>query len=121
MRYAVPTGLFAAAMLTGCQAEDKDTSDYELLAPRDQLIRLSMDLRGIHPSEPELWAFENTDELARPSVYENYVDTWIEDPAFVGRVKEIFNQRYLMRTGTVYFDTNDMPELAGIDDRVMAD
>jgi hypothetical protein len=121
MRHAVPTSLFAVAMLTGCQAEQGEQADFELQAPRDQLIRLSMDLRGIHPTEGELYQYENSDPLARDALYTDHVDTWIEEPAFVGRVEEIFNQRYLMRTGQVYFDTDGMPELAGIDDRIMAD
>lgn len=120
MRHALPTGLLAMAMLAGCQ-EEAAQQDFQLLSPRDQLIRLSMDLRGLHPTEAELWSFENSDPLVQDTQYADYVDTWMAAPEFMGRVKEIFNQRYLMRTGVVYFDTADIPELAGIDDRVMAD
>ena len=109
MRHALPTGLLAVAMLAGCQKET-ELPAYELLSPRDQLIRLSMDLRGLHPSEADLWRFENSDSLVQEAMYADYVDAWLAEPEFIGRVKEIFNQRYLMRTGQVYFDTADIPE-----------
>ena len=80
-----------------------------------------MDRRGTHPTEGEMYQYENSDPLAQDTLYANYADEWIADPHFIGRVKEIFNQRFLMRTGQVYFDTADNPELAGIDDRIMAD
>ena len=92
MRHTLPIGLFAMAMLAGCQDEKTEQAEYQLLAPRDQLIRLSMDLRGTHPTEGEMYQFENSDPLAQDTLYANYADEWIADPHFIGRVKEIFNQ-----------------------------
>ncbi|MEO0602170.1 MAG: hypothetical protein AAF211_12085, partial [Myxococcota bacterium] len=91
----------------------------DLLDARSQLIRLSMDLRGVHPTEQELWGFENA--LDQDTLYREYAETWIDDPRFIGRVKEIFNERLLVKTGDVYFDTGNIPELRDIDDRRMAD
>ncbi len=106
-------------LVGGCATEEEAEPTVELLDARGQLIRLSMDLRGIHPTEVELWAFENAPE---PEImYDSYAEAWIEDPRFLDRIKEIFNERYLLRTGDVYFDTSDMPGLSGIDDRRMAD
>lgn len=115
MRTLAPLLFLAGA----CVTEEATDPTVELLDARGQLIRLSMDLRGIHPTEVELWAFENAPE---PEImYNSYADAWIEDPRFIGRLKEIFNERYLLRTGEVYFDTDEVPGLSGIDDRRMAD
>jgi len=86
-----------------------------MLSARAQLIRLSVDLRGIHPTEADIRAYEEAPEL-----WNHYIDEWIEDPRFVDRMKEIFNLRFFSRNGMTYFD----PEVAGvfgIDDRDMAD
>jgi hypothetical protein len=122
MRQAMPIGLTALLALTalaGCAPPEPSPDALELLAPRDQLIRLSMDLRGVHPTEAELVAYEQSEypELD----YASFADTWIETADFVPRVREIFNQRLLVKTGDVYFDYDDIPALSGVDDRRMAD
>ncbi|NCG22113.1 MAG: hypothetical protein GWP91_24115, partial [Rhodobacterales bacterium] len=66
------------------------------------LIRLSVDLRGVHPTEAELKAYENN-----PAAWESYVDNWLNDPRFVDRTLEVFNGRFLMRTGDTYFHLED--------------
>ncbi|MCA9492534.1 MAG: hypothetical protein KC621_21520 [Myxococcales bacterium] len=111
----------ALSLLAACQQDEAAQSDVVDLPARDQLIRLSMDLRGVHPTEPELWQFENVDPIARDGLYDSYAAEWIEDPRFIGRMKEIFNQRLLFRTGDVYFDQRDMDGLSNVDDRVMAE
>src|SRR5690349_21524092 len=118
MRQAIPFGLLGVLGFIGCKAETELPNAIESLPRREQLIRLSMDLRGIHPSEAELEFYEAS-QLPDDS-YADYADQWIEETAFIPRVKEIFNERYLVRTGDVYFDTNEIPALAGIDDIVMA-
>jgi hypothetical protein len=37
-----------------------------------------------------------------PSLYEDYVDRYLQDPRMLERVREIYNSRYLMRVGTNY-------------------
>lgn len=109
-------GLLPLLLLAGCaETAPEEASPFERLENRRQLIRLSVDLRGVHPSEEELLSFQEND--AR---YEEYVDLWLEDPRFVDRMKEIFNERYLVRTGDTYFDPQDRG-LENISDRVMAD
>ena len=104
----------AAALLAGCGTVEEADPNVEPLDLRAQLIRLSVDLRGVHPSEAELVQLEAAEE---PKVqYDAFADAWIEDRRFFGRIKEVFNERYLLRTGETYFGGLD-----GIDDRRMAD
>ncbi len=119
MRHLGPIGLVAVA-LAGCgQPEEVVEPTVDLLDARSQLIRLSMDLRGVHPTEQELWDYDNA--IDKDALYTQHAQAWIEDSRFLDRIKEIFNERYLLRTGQVYFDTGDIPELRDIDDRRMAD
>jgi len=83
----------------------KSHSAIERLAAREQLIRLSVDTRGIHPDATELAVIEES-----PENYEAFVDRYLQDPRFLGRMRDIFNQRYLTRTGDTYFS----PSEAGI-------
>ena len=83
-------------MLLACEPQEP-AEDPRLLSPRRQLIRLSVDLRGVHPGEEELQAIEE-----HPYLYEDYVDRYLEDPRFLERVRQIFNHRYLTRTGSTY-------------------
>jgi len=123
MRHLGPIGLAAVALL-GCGDQPEVTAEpaVDLLDARSQLIRLSMDLRGVHPTEQELWEYDNAlDDITRNRLYQEHAQEWIEDPRFLPRIKEIFNERYLVRTGDVYFDTDDIPALRDVDDRRMAD
>jgi hypothetical protein len=96
------TSLVLLAM-AGCgQAPEEGPT---LLGPREQLIRASVELRGVHPSEEELEAIE-----ASPGLYADFVDRYLEDERFLERVREIFNTRWQTRTGETYFD----PEEAGL-------
>ncbi|MEQ1504568.1 MAG: DUF1592 domain-containing protein [Myxococcota bacterium] len=116
----IPYGLLLGVLgWVGCAPETQAPDAMEPLSRRAELIRLSMDLRGIHPNEQELVAYDNA--LDADATYAAYADEWIDEPAFIGRVKEIFNERFLVRTGDVYFDTNEIPALNGIDDVLMAD
>jgi len=117
MRHLISCALLCGTLLSGCAVEQVEEPYLAPLEARQQLIRLSMDLRGVHPTEPELWAFETS--FQREVDYERFVDEWIADDRFIGRMKEIFNERYLMRTGEVYF--TPPPALGSIDDRRMAD
>lgn len=97
--------MLLAIWLFGCGTEEPDDG-LVLLDARSQLVRLSVDLRGVHPSEEELVAIEKN-----PGLYEQYVDRYLEDPRLPARVREIFNLRFLTRDGETYFD----PEEAGLD------
>ena len=89
-------GLLATA---GCAKEEAPapTGDFTLLTPREQLNRLSLDLRGVPPTEAELQAIEQS-----PALYSTFVDTWLEDPRFAPRMADLFNARFLTRTGNAY-------------------
>jgi hypothetical protein len=84
------------------------------LSPRGQLIRLSVDLRGVHPSEDELTAIEQ-----HPDLYDDYVTRYLDDPRFVDRMAELFNTSFLTRTGDTWFDPAEAG-LGGVDARVVA-
>ncbi len=119
MRQLIPLGITASLlMFSGCDGVDEEAPKLELLDKREQLIRLSVDLRGMHPTEVELQLYESTS--SPDDAYAKFADTWLEDVRFLDRITEIFNQRLLVETGQVYFDTGDMDLLSGIDDRVMA-
>ena len=94
------TTLSIGSLLFGCAdtaEEENGESAIHLLSPRGQLLRLSTDLRGVHPSEEELQAIESN-----PDLYDEYVDRYLDDPRFLERIRQIFNQRYLTRTGGTY-------------------
>jgi len=87
-------------LLAGCAGPPLDED--QALAPRQRLIRLSVDLRGAHPAEDELVAIE-----ADPGLYEVFVDRYLDDPRAAERVRAIFNLRYQTRTGALYLDPAD--------------
>jgi hypothetical protein len=86
--------------LLGCDPQPVDLEPDDgvtLLTPRQQLMRLSVDLRGVHPSEAELAAIE-----ANPALYEQFVDRYLQDPRFLDRMESVFHAKYLTRTGDTY-------------------
>ena len=89
--------LLLPLLLAGCAPEPAAVEGIELLTPRQQLIRLSVDLRGVHPSEAELSAI-----VADPDLYEAYVDRWLDDDRLGPRMREVFNERFLTVTGSTY-------------------
>lgn len=93
-------GLLTALSLASCATEEAPT--LTLLDARASLIRLSVDLRGVHPTEAELAAIE-----ANPDLYADYVDRYLADPRFLVRLREVFNLRYLTRNGETYFDLDE--------------
>ncbi len=76
-------------ILAGCPPVEEPALD-----ARAQLVRLSVDLRGVHPSEEELSVIEE-----EPDLYLAYVDLWLEDPRLEERLREVWNLRFLARTG----------------------
>jgi hypothetical protein len=90
--------LVLGALTLGCNnAQEEQLEEPILLSARSQLIRASVDLRGVHPSEEELKTIE-----ANPNLYTDFVDRYLEDPRFVETAKQLFNHRYLTRTGSTY-------------------
>lgn len=114
-------GVLLALALSGCgaaPAPDVDegvevVGDIALLDARRQLIRLSLDLRGVRPSEAELVAIE-----ANPALYEDFVDRYLQDPRFLDAVEALFNQRFLTRTGDFGFDAGEAGLVDVSDERV---
>ena len=93
------TSLLAMLISAGCATETTSNSATDLenqsgiveLDPRSSLIRLSVDLRGVHPSEEELLAIESN-----PEYYEEFVDRYLEDTRFNDRMMQIFNLRFFV-------------------------
>lgn len=110
---SVTRALALLMTLVACQTEEVD--DLTRLTPREQLIRLSVDLRGIHPSERELVSMDVGD-----TPYATYVDLWLEDPRFVNRMKSVFNDRYLTRTGDTYYSPDEVG-LSNVDRRLLGE
>ncbi len=122
LTYGIAAAILSGLALGGCGGEESDARRVETLDARGQLIRLSVDLRGRHPSEEELRFVEDAAGISDDrfnAAYEAYADRWLGEDAFVERMVEVFDQRYLMRTGEVYFD----PEEVGlnIDDSILAE
>jgi len=91
-------------VLLGCGVEGVEVPDaYDLLTPREQLIRLSVDLRGVHPTEAELRAIE-----AHPDLFLEAVDLYLSDTRFLDQVERIVNDRLLMKVDDTYFDPNEL-------------
>jgi hypothetical protein len=85
-------------LLLSCAPEgDLGSPELRLLSSREQLIRASVDLRGVHPSEEELVAIESD-----PSLYAPFVERFLDDPRFTERIRAVFNQRFLTRTSASY-------------------
>ena len=89
----------------GATEDELATDGLTMLKPRRQLIRLSVDLRGTHPTALDLHTIETTPEL-----YEQYVDRFLDGERFPYRLREMFNAAFLTRTGESFFD----PDEAGI-------
>lgn len=122
LTYGIAAAILSGLTLGGCAQEEASDSRVQVLDARGQLIRLSVDLRGRHPSEEELRFVEDAAELGDErfnAAYEAYADRWLGEGAFVDRMVEVFDQRFLMQTGEVYFDPGEVG--LDIDDRVMAE
>jgi hypothetical protein len=107
------------ALLLSCgEREPAEPDDgIVLLSAREQLIRLSVDLRGVHPTEDELVAIEGN-----PDLYEQFVDRYLQDERFLDRIEEIYNQKLLTRTGELPdFDDATVPIPDGFDETDLAD
>ena len=112
---AFGTVLSACGEPADAPVEDEIQDGLRLLSPRRQLIRLSVDLRGAHPSADELDFIEQY-----PDAYGEFVDRYLDDPRFVKRMTEIWNRSIRTRTGETFFDPGDAG-LGMLSDEVVAD
>jgi hypothetical protein len=85
---------------THCDGE-VDTS-MEPLGPAELLVRASMDLRGKRPRLADIDAVE-----ANPNAYAAFVDTYLDSPEFLERVKDIYDDALLVRREDQPDDTRD--------------
>jgi hypothetical protein len=67
------------------------------MSATDALIRASLDLRGVRPSVDELAAVE-----ADAGAYASLVDTFLDDPRFEGRIRDLWSEIYLTRAPSIY-------------------
>ena len=96
--------LLIGCLLAGCRGADEPApasapppmGPLELDAV-DQLVRASVSLRGLRPSEVELDAVRSD-----PHALESLVDRWLDEPAFLETVKDLHAERFLLRTDTTY-------------------
>ncbi len=102
------------ALLLACAEEEVAPPEIVRLSPREQLIRLSVELRGVHPGPAELAAIDED-----PTLYADFVDRYLQDPRFPGRVREIFEERWRLRTGKIRFSPTEADVVA--EDSVVAD
>lgn len=82
-------------LLVGCSADllQKPEAEEVPMLSTDQLLsRISLDLRGVRPSEEELTAVE-----ADPSQIDAAIDTYLADERFGSRVRAMFSDIYLTR------------------------
>lgn len=107
--------LLLGVPLVSCDKEPTPDG-FTMLTEREQLIRLSVDMRGIHPSEAEIQAYVNN-----PDSWESVIDDWIQDPRFTDQLLHVFNQRLLMRTGDSYFSPEDAGIEVEVDDDLLGE
>jgi Protein of unknown function (DUF1588) len=101
--------------LAACKEEAPPApSEVELLSPRDQLIRLSVETRGVFPTDEEIAAIEQS-----PQLYGDFVDRYLADPRFSQRLRELLNLRFLTRTGETWFPPSEAG-LGMVDELVVA-
>lgn len=86
-------------LLLSCGGDAHPVGEVVLLSPRAQLIRLSVELRGVHPSPEDLAAID-----ADPDAYADFVDAWLDDERFAGRIRELYEERWRLHTGSIRFD-----------------
>ena len=103
-------GFLAVVLLIGCGADNTDDPSTAptpapagppvYLEPSEQLLRVSMALRGLRPS-PDDW-----DELAAdPTAIESIVDRYLDSDAFGVTIRDMHAETLLMRSETVVLPT----------------
>jgi len=114
-------GFLVLTLLTGCVADGSDDPGTDpspapagppvYLEPEEQLLRVSMALRGLRPS-PDDW-----DELAAdPTAIETIVDRYLDSDAFGVTIRDMHAETLLMRSETVV-----LPTLGPLEDEYRGD
>jgi len=98
-------GAMAASL--ACSGDEGEASEApaeqrEGLSATELLTRASLDLRGVRPSLSELEAVEQD-----PTKVDEIIDTFVDDPAFGARIKDMFAGAWRTR-----IDTYPLPEQA---------
>lgn len=113
-------GILSALLIAGCEKkEEKELKPRDAEPPRadvayltdvQHLVRVSLDLRGTRPTPGEIAAVENAKDPQK-KIRELAVK-FMEDKRFRERVKEIWNEGFLVRQDRPYFP--GPPQLLGL-------
>lgn len=100
VRRALPVTALLAALAAGC--DDGMTAEEEDRVPqaRRVLVRASLDLRGVRPSDEEIAAVE-----ADPDALGGLLDEFVADERFPERLVELYNELYLTRSEGLAINT----------------
>ena len=82
-------------LLAACAPEPPSPEEAGL-GPVEQLVRVSMGLRGVRPSATEIRAV-----AAEPDLIGVYADAWLRDPLFGETIREIHDHAWRMSTDIV--------------------
>lgn len=95
------------SLLGGCAGPSTDGKDestlpepagkVEYLSPTDHLVRVSMALRGLRPSQAEIDAVR-----ADPAAIDGIVDAYVQSPEFGETIKDLHAELLLLRTDTQF-------------------
>ena len=100
--------------LVGCatQVGDPPLVEEPVMAPVDALVRASLDLRGVRPSLDEIAAVEGDPGFGEGSAFVGLVDTFLDDPRYEGRVRDLWAEIYLTRAPSIYVNAATCPRMA---------
>jgi hypothetical protein len=91
--------LLVWALLAGCGSDPSPSAASKAMPASDLLIRASLDLRGVRPSQSELERVE-----ADPAAVDSVIEDYLSDPRFGERVAALFAEITLTRTESYPID-----------------
>ena len=112
-------GLLSLLVAACAEKKEKEITPRDPEAPRadiayltdvQHLVRVSLDLRGARPTLAEIEAVENASDPQKK--IREYAVKYMEDARFRERVKEIWNEGFLVRQDRPYFP--GPPQLLGL-------
>ena len=89
-------------LLLACTGPETDSASTEMSATR-ALVRASLDLRGIRPSEEEFEAVE-----ADPGALDGLLDDFVQDDRFPDRLISLYHEVYLTQTEGIDLRPNNL-------------